>query len=100
MAKLRAQRRALREAERAQRIEAARIRNERHQQRSRRRVAGQPSLIAHTRRTRARLSLFLILLINALIWIVSGDWGVQLIAFVLSALLTPMIAVLFVRSHE
>lgn len=100
MAKERARRRALREEDRQRRIEAARKRNETSQKRSARRVAGQPSLLAYTRRSRARLALFLALLINGLVWIISGDWSVRASVLVLSALLVPIVSVLFVSARD
>lgn len=100
MAKERAQRRALKEADRQRRIEAARQRNERRQKPSARRIAAQPSLLAQTRRSRARLAFFLILLTNALAWILSGQWSVRASALVLSVLVAPIVAVLFVSSHD
>lgn len=100
MAKQRAQRRALREADRQRRIEAARQRNESSQKRTSRRVASQPSLIANTKKSRARLALFLAILINALTWIISSDWSVRASGLVLSILVTPIVLVLFVSSRD
>lgn len=99
MAKERAQRRALREADRLRRIEAARERNERRQKPSVRRVASQPSLLAQTRRTRARVALFLAILINAMAWIVSEEWSIRIGGLLLSLLLVPIVAVLFVSAR-
>lgn len=100
MAKDRALRRAAREADRQRRIEAARLRNEENQKRQARRIAGQPSLLQQTRRRKARTAIFIALFMNALVWILSGEWSMRTIAFVVSALIAPMIAVLVVRSDD
>lgn len=100
MAKERARRRAEREADRQLRIDQARLRNEQSQKRRSRRVAGQPSLIGQTRSRRARTAIFIALFINALVWIVSGDWSMRASALVISLLVAPMIAVLVVDARE
>lgn len=96
MAKTRALRRAAREADRERRISAARERNERVQKKSSRRIAQQPSLIDATRRRRGRTALFFLLFANALVWILNPQWSIRGIALVVSLLVAPIIAVLFV----
>ena len=99
MAKERAVRRAAREADRQRRIEQAREKNERNQKRVSRRVASQPSLLRATTSRKARTALFVGILINALVWILSEEWSMRFIALVISFLLAPMIAVLVVRDR-
>lgn len=100
MAKTRAMKRQQREADREQRIQQARERNEAKQQRTRRRIASQPSLLAATRRRRARTAIFIALFVNALVWILSADWAIRGFALVISLLAAPLIAVLFVGGHR
>lgn len=100
MAKDRARRRAEREADRQVRIQRARARNEANQKRISRRVAGQPSLIQLTRRRRARTALFIAIFINALVWILNGEWSMRASALVISLLVSPIISVLVVAARD
>lgn len=96
MAKTRAHRRAEREADRERRITSARERNERRQKQGRRRVASQPSLLRATRSRRARTAIFIVIFANALVWILTPEWSARGIVLVVTLLIAPMIAVLFV----
>lgn len=100
MAKTRAARRREREADRERRIQEARAKNESQQRIIKRRVASQPSLLAATRRRRARTALFIAIFINALVWILSPSWSLRTLSLVLSLLAAPLIAVLFVSERS
>jgi Flp pilus assembly protein TadB len=104
MARTRAVRRAAREAERRARIEAARARNESKQRRAARvdalrtrlRLSPRPGLVAANRRRRARVLIFLAVLANVLIWLVTPDVAARGFAAVVTLLIAPMFAVLVV----
>lgn len=104
MAKTRALRRAAREADRAARISQARERNQQRQRREARVAlwrdrllpAAPPGSLARARRRRARVLIFLGILLNVLIWALSPSVAVRGFAFVVTLLIAPMLAVLIV----
>lgn len=104
MARVRAERRAAREAERAARVAAARERNEQRQRREQRvaevrrrlRLTARPGLVAHARRRRARVLAFFVVLINALAWMITPTVAARGFVAVITILVLPMLAVLIV----
>jgi hypothetical protein len=106
MAKTRAIRRAAREAERAARIAAARDRQVREQRRAlrmqrlrrRMRLPARPGLLAQAKRQRIRLLLFVAVLINVLVWAISGNLAATAFSVTVTLLIAPMLLILLVRN--
>jgi len=102
MSKERAQRRAAREREAAARQAAhaaARERAERNRARKRaltrwlpRRSGGRPTgILAERRRTRLRLLIAALVLVQVVVWIFRDDWPARLAALVVTLLLLPLL---------
>lgn len=104
MARTRAARRALREADRDRRITAARERNALQQRRRARidrirerlQIASSPGLVARARRRRTRLLVFVVVLVNALTWLLTSSAAARGMVAVLAMLVFPIFAVLWV----
>ena len=106
MSKERALRRAEREREAAIRA-AARAREEERRQRAlarRRALTGwlpqprrTPGLLAQRRRREVTITVCLLLAVNVLVWVVRPEWGLRVLAAMVSLLVAPVIHTLLFR---
>jgi Flp pilus assembly protein TadB len=106
VSKERAQRRAEREREAAIRA-AARAREEERRQRAqarRRTLTGwlptprrTPGLLARRRRREVTFTVCLLLVLNVLVWVVSPEWGLRILAAMVSLLVAPVVHTLLFR---
>ncbi|MFC4784626.1 hypothetical protein ACT8ZV_09135 [Nocardioides sp. MAHUQ-72] len=106
MSKERQVRRAEREREAAIRA-AARAREEERRQRSqarRRALTGwlptprrTPGLLAQRRRRELTFTICLLVAVNVLVWVVTPEWGLRILAVMVSLLVAPVIHTLLFR---
>ncbi|GAA4721075.1 hypothetical protein [Nocardioides conyzicola] len=104
MSKERAQRRAEREAETAAAAAARAAEAERKARRDARvstltrwlpkRRTTPTGVIAARNRTRTRMLVVSVLVLNVLVWVASGDWAVRMLALALSVLIAPILLIL------
>ena len=107
MSKERAQRRAEREREAAVLAAAKAAEQERRERRGARRRAltarvpkrrpGQAGVLAERRRTEARLLVFVVVVLNLLVWLATDDWGVRVGVLLVSLLVAPLVQILMSR---
>jgi hypothetical protein len=107
MSKERAQRRAEREREAAVVAAAKAAEAERRERRETRRQAvssrlprkrtGPSGVLAERRRTQTRLVVFVVVVLNLLVWLATPDWAVRTGALLVSLLLAPLVLTLMSR---
>ena len=108
MSKERAQRRAEREREAAIVAAARAAEAERRERRDARvqaltgwvpRRRNQPTgVLAERRRTQTRMLVAVVIVLNVLVWLATGDWAVRAFALLLSALVAPLVHILMTKN--
>lgn len=54
-------------------------------------------ILAERRRTQTRLVVLVVIVLNVLVWLASGDWAVRALALLLSVLVAPLVLILLTR---
>ena len=60
----------------------------------RRRPAG---ILAERQRAQSRLLILVVVVLNVLVWLASGDWAVRVFALLVSVLVAPVVLILLTR---
>ena len=57
-----------------------------------------PGILAERRRTQTRLLLLVVVVLNVLVWLASGDWAVRALALLLTLLVAPLVHILLTKN--